>query len=223
MLTWQKIRTFLLDCLYPPSCLSCQRLENFLCHDCQHGIEFIWQNPSQRSLANSLGPLYFDQVCILAQLQKPLSLLIYQLKYAGAKNVAPYLAELLWQHLKFPPADYLTAIPLHPEKLRERGYNQAAAIAQHLAELSQIPYLDCLERRRYLTAQAQVSHQKKRIERMQGVFLLKPEVKTQLTNKKILLLDDVFTTGATVNMASQALRLAGPQQISILAVASKKT
>lgn len=213
----------LLDLLFPRLCCVCHRPENFLCHDCYHGIPFAWQQPTAAEFQLSLGKCYFDQVFILTNYQFPITLLLKSLKYQHAANIAPFLAAMMWQHLALPNIDVITFVPLHPQKKRERGFNQAELLATTLAQRLHKPVLPFVKRVKYLSPQAQVSNQLQRIQRMKEVFELLPEKIDTLTGKRLLLVDDVLTTGATVNAVARELQKTKASQISVAVVASKKT
>lgn len=217
------VQNFLLELLYPSYCLSCHSQENFLCHACYHRLEFAWSPPDLREQEKTLGQIYFDQLQVLAGFRPPFSQLVKALKYRGGKNLAPFLAQMLQQHLIIPQIDYLTFIPLHPDKLRIRGYNQCQVVAVKLGELSHLPVKNLLERRVYSQAQATIKDPQLRLQRMAAAFQVRPKYKNFITGKNILLLDDIFTTGATVNAAAKVLKEAGVRKIQVMVLASKKT
>ena len=158
---------------------------------------------------------------ILANFTPPFSTLIKALKYQGGKNIAPFLAKMLYQHLSIPKVDLVTFIPLHKDKLRMRGYNQCQAIALELGVLLQVPVKNTLIRTSFSQAQAKITDPTERLRRMTGAFQLREKCREKLVNKTILLVDDIFTTGATVNAAAKELRKAMPSRIIIVALAKK--
>lgn len=165
--------------------------------------------------------VYPDQVIIMARLSFGLAKLIKNLKYHNARNSAPFLAQLIYRHLIIPEADLLTFVPLHPHKFRDRGYNQCEEIAITLAPILKLPLLPVLERKRHLASQAKVRDQKERLNRLKNVFIVRENYREIILNKRVLLLDDVFTTGATLNEISRILKEAGASQIIGLTLASK--
>lgn len=213
----KKIKEFLLDLIFPAYCVNCHRLGNFLCEDCYHGLEFYWEN-----LRSNLENEYFDQLLVMAKMDKLMGKLIKQMKYQSAANIAPFLGKILYQHLLIPPADLITYIPLHKRKLRMRGFNQCKLIAQELSRLTGIEEKNTLERVKNSKAQASVKNQHERIERMKNVFKIRKNYENFVKNKKVILLDDVFTTGATVNAAAEVLKNAGASEIIVLTLTSRK-
>ncbi len=157
----------------------------------------------------------------MAKFSGSLMKLLKALKYHDSKNLAPFLARMLWQHLIIPSADLISFVPLHQNKLRLRGYNQGQEIALELGKILQIPVKNLLEKKENTKAQAQVKNQQERLQRMQGLFQIRAKYKNLITDKKILLIDDVLTTGATLNAVSQTLKEAHAKTIIGLIVASK--
>jgi ComF family protein len=133
--------------------------------------------------------------------------LLHKLKYRGEKKNGIYLGKLLGKELKntvFGSCDYIVPVPLHPKKLRKRGFNQASVIARGVSSIIQKPVLeDFLIRRRYSGTQTK----KNRFERflnMESVFILNPKY-ISYDNHKYLLIDDVVTTGSTLEACSEAI------------------
>lgn len=126
--------------------------------------------------------------------------LIHQLKYKGRKDIGIELGKRYGRKLKkaslFSAVDLIVPVPLHPRKLRLRGYNQAAAIAEGLSESMEVPFIkDGLKRISYARSQTE----KSRIERLENVMrAFKVNDPKKLKEKHILLIDDVLTTGATL-------------------------
>ena len=128
---------------------------------------------------------------------------------------------MLYQHLFIPQVDLISFIPLHPTKLRLRGYNQGQEIALELGKILQIPVKNLLEKTTNTKSQAQIKNQQERLVRMQGLFQVRTKYLDFIKNKRVLLVDDVLTTGATLNAASQALKETHVKVIIGLIVASK--
>ena len=157
----------------------------------------------------------------MAKFSGSLMKLLKALKYHDSKNIAPFLAKMLWQHLSISPADLISFIPLHRSKLRLRGYNQGQEIALELGKIMQIPVKNLLEKKENTKAQAQIKNQQERLQRMQGLFQVRAKTQDLIKNKRIILIDDVLTTGATLNAVSQTLKEAHVKSVVGLIVASK--
>jgi competence protein ComFC len=109
-------------------------------------------------------------------------------------------------------------VPLHPSKLRERGFNQSVQFAQLINDLYQkeTKIAQILVRKKFTLTQTQFSREK-RAENVKGAFALAPKIKLDFS-KKYILLDDVFTTGNTLNECAKVLKRSGIQSIELLAI-----
>lgn len=216
-----KLQALLLELLFPEFCLNCQRLGPLLCQHCYHDLQFYFLQDKIQEIASHLPEIYFDKLLIMTKFQGAMAKLLKALKYHGSKNVARLLARMLWRHLVIPSADLITFIPLHPHKLRWRGYNQGQEIALELGKLSGIPVKNLLEKTINNQAQAQIKDQQERLTRMNDLFRIREKYKNLARNKTIIMIDDVLTTGATLNATSQTLKAIGTKQIIGLVLASK--
>lgn len=146
---------------------------------------------------------------------------ILQLKHADRLDLAPMLARWLSRAARdlIEPADAIVPVPLHPLRLLSRRYNQAAEIARPLARLTGTPYLpDALVRRRRTQTQGGKSGTSRR-RNVAGAFET-PEVRRrQVEGLRILLVDDVLTTGATAEGCARALKAAGAARVDLAVVA----
>lgn len=116
-------------------------------------------------------------------------------------------------------ADYIIPVPLHRWRLLKRRFNQSAIIANYLSKKTKIPaLLNCLQRVRATETQGHLqAAQRKR--NVKNAFDIHPKHKAQLKGKKIVLIDDVYTTGATVNECTRALLKAGVSRVDVLTIA----
>ncbi len=138
---------------------------------------------------------------------------IHALKYRGIKSLSPVLGELLADSLaKRPlPADLIVPVPLHPRRLRERGYDQSLLLAENLEGRLGIPLArDVLIRHRHTPSQARSKSVLERRRNMEGAFHATPG---RLEGKNLVLVDDVCTTGATLNACARALKEAGARSV----------
>ena len=147
--------------------------------------------------------------------------LIHRFKYGRQFYLRRVLAEFLVEamqdaRIQKDPADGLVPVPLHPTRLRERGFNQADALAETLSKRTRVPILRCIERRRYTNTQTRFD----RIERMQNLrnaFALRESI--DVRGKHLVLLDDVVTTGSTLHECALVLRAAGAESVRAITVA----
>jgi ComF family protein len=203
---WQKVTALKIR---PPRCSSCglpfysfEENSERLCGDC------IQQMPPYAG-ARSFGHYSAE-----------LSRVIQEFKFGGRQNLVGLLAPLLadaffdaWGRDEF---DLVVPVPLHPKRKRDRGYNQAELLAVSLARLLAIPYCKALLRIRSTQPQVGLTDSQ-RLENVRKAFsCYRPK---RISKQRILLIDDVMTTGATVESAAQALLDAGAWRVSVLTVA----
>jgi len=134
---------------------------------------------------------------------------IHQLKYRNLRALAVPLAELLQDYFVTNPvpAEVLIPVPLHPKRLRERGYNQSYLLARELGKLINLPIVnDCLIRQRHAPPQARTATVEERRNNIAGAFTCRDQ---RLRDKPVLLVDDVSTSGATLDACAAALKAAG--------------
>jgi ComF family protein len=146
---------------------------------------------------------------------------IHALKYRRRRRLAIPLGDMMAVHLWAHPlrADALLPVPLHPERQRERGYNQSELLAERVSIACGLPILRAgLERVRATTKQARQSSVQARRENMRGAFAWRGG----RLPRHILLVDDVLTTGATLAECAEALRAAGSVEVRALALARSK-
>jgi len=134
---------------------------------------------------------------------------IHQLKYRSLKVLAPPLARLLHDYLAANPVrgEILVPVPLHRKRLRERGYNQSSLLARELGKLINLPVADdCLVRQWHALPQARTATVEERWSNVANAFTC---LGGRLQNKQVLLIDDVSTSGATVDACAATLKAAG--------------
>jgi ComF family protein len=202
--------------LFPPICQGCGKIGQWCCWYCLGQIEFF---PNPISLASLTNPA-IDVAYSAGFFQPPLKKLLLALKYQGVEDIAAWLGEWLYEVLTIPPVDLVTAVPLHPIKYRERGYNQAELIAICLAKKLRRPYKELLIKTQATESQASITDKTSRLSRLNGLFQLKTNY--SLLQQRVLLVDDVITTGATLNAAAEPLKTAGAAAVFGLTVAHGK-
>ena len=144
---------------------------------------------------------------------------IYQLKYRNLRALAVPLAKLLQDYLitNPVPAEILVPVPLHRKRLRERGYNQSSLLARQLGKLANLPVADdCLIRQRHATPQARTATVEERQSNVTDAFACRDH---RLRDKQVLLIDDVSTSGATLDACAAALKASGATSVWGLVVA----
>lgn len=137
---------------------------------------------------------------------------IYHLKYRNLRALAPELAEILYRYLQTHPlpGDSLVPVPLHPRRLRSRGYNQALLLASELGKLSGMEVDDgLLKRIKDTPPQAEATGLEQRRLNVADSF----DCRGDVAGAKIILIDDVATTGSTLSACAEALKQAGASSV----------
>ncbi len=229
---------FLLDAILPLRCFGCGTVvpaQSSLCAGCWSGLTFLGE-PCCASCglpfpfdhgANALcaacmreAPL-FDSARAALLYDEAIRPLILAFKHGdrteAARPFARWMQMAGWSFLK--QADLILPVPLHRRRLFHRRYNQSALLAQALACESGLALgLDLLRRVRATPSQGRRSRQARQ-RNVAGAFALAPGVAGQLQDRRLLLIDDVMTSGATLDEASKVLRRAKPKKILVLTLA----
>ncbi len=206
----------LLDFIYPPQCLACHcRIEvarDYLCPQC-------WQSLTPAEPASlylgKQSPLLYS--IALYDLDSISQALIHAFKYREIKSLARPLAEALAMSSPVMQSlDALVPVPLHKIRFRERGYNQAELLGRELARILNIPVLKrALIRTKYTSPQARMNREQRQ-QNVAGVFRVVDA--EAITDKRIGLVDDVYTTGQTMNACGRELRYAGAGSVVGLSI-----
>jgi ComF family protein len=226
-----------LDTLYPPTCLACRAATgeaDALCPACWRAMRFIERpfcerlgTPFEQDLGAGLlspqaiaDPPVFRRARAVARFEDgPARRLVHRLKYSDRGELASPLgawmaragADLLAE------ADAVVPVPLHPYRLWTRRYNQAAALARAIARRSGKPF-EPQWLRRVKSTRSQVGlSREQRAENVQGAFRASPGA--PIKGRRIVLVDDVLTSGATANAAARALLRAGASDVDLLVFA----
>lgn len=222
----------LLSIFYPRCCVGCgdalQRNEKFLCLNCllhlpETNYHLLDESPLEKIF---WGRAKVEHVYSFLFFRKgnTVQSMLHQLKYKGNKEIGAYLAEMYGQKLArtgcLSDVDVIVPIPLHPKKLRIRGYNQSEWIAMGLSKGLGIPYSnDFLVRATFTETQTK----KSRFNRWQNVKdVFQAANKEQFAGKHVLICDDVLTTGATTEAAIQKLLEVPGVRVSVVTLATAK-
>jgi ComF family protein len=214
------LRDYLQTLFFPKECVICKKVNNFICPNCLATLPIRPSAPPEKIRHQD----YLDQVHIASFYAHPaLATLINLYKFHYQESLGKILAQLLIYYIKKNQlqttlSDFiLIPLPLHNRRLLERGFNQSEILAQVLATHLKLPLVhDCLRRTRYTKHQT-LLNQNKRQKNISGVFSI---IDNQtIIGKKILLIDDVVTTGASLNEAAKILRQNGAIKVIGLALA----
>lgn len=159
----------------------------------------------------------FDRVYCSSSYEDPLRKLIQLFKYGKVETLAQPLGELMCRALPIDLAiDTIVAMPMHWMRKWQRGFNQAEALARPVVKKLGVPLSSALYRKKATPAQAGLTSAERR-KNLKTAFRVKNP--SALAGKRVLLIDDVFTTGASVRAASTALKEAGAAQVVVLTLA----
>lgn len=203
----------LLSLLLPDRCAGCGRLGALLCDVCRRSL-VVYDSDMPR-VADQL-----TSVRIAYVFEGSLRHALHQLKYRRRRRVARPLGALMAAHLRLHPlpCDALIPVPLHPQRLKERGFNQAELLAREVAAATGFPLMvGPLERIR-ATSQQALLDVAGRIENVADAFVWRGPAPPA----RVVLVDDVLTTGATVNACAAALRAGGAREVYALALARSR-
>lgn len=228
-----------LDVVFPPSCIACRRSIDRaagLCAACWRGMRFIERPYCERlglPFPQDFGPgllspeaLAHPPVCGRARAvahydDGPARRLVHALKYGDRLDLGRPMgawmaragAELLAE------AEVIVPVPLHRMRLWRRQFNQAAVLAREVSRLSGVAW-DPLALARVKPTASQVGMTRpQRVENVQGAFAVAPDRACAVAGRRVLLVDDVLTTGSTLNAAARALSRAGAASVDVLVFA----
>ena len=227
----------LTDFVFPPCCAVCSGSmaddERIVCEGCWSRLELLsrasfcprcglpWTGETD-DCPGCAGRLFrFSGAGVLARFGPTCQQIIHQLKYAGKRSLAGRLGALLADAVladdRLASADRIVPVPLHASRLRERGYNQSALIARSLGECMGLPVDErSLRRTRPTRSQTGLSAEARR-RNVSGAFrATSPE---RIEGQRLLLVDDVVTTGATADACAGTLVDAGAREVFVVAVA----
>lgn len=226
-----KLKGMALDLVFPQWCIGCGKEGGFLCSSCCQSLPRVMPplcprcgkpQPGGILCAGCVGwqteiegirsPFRFDGVMRQA---------IHQLKYRNLRAIAVPLAGLLADYLiaNPVPGDVLVPVPLHQKRLRERGYNQSELLARELGRMVNLPVVeDCLIRQRHALPQARAANVAERWSNAADAFTCGNH---KLQDRQALLIDDVATSGATLDACASALKAAGASSVWGLTLATE--
>lgn len=212
------------DFVYPPLCFVCEkRLDDGaerVCGSCwssftplrdDHAVVLELRDRFKNGAVSDFLS------CYLFEKQGSLQDVLHLLKYGGVKTMGLMLGKEIGQRVLrrdgFAEADFLVPVPLHKLKQRERGYNQSEIICRGISDVTGIPLnAKLVLRARYTESQTQLNLQQRR-DNVEGAFTIPPKQFPYLETKKIILVDDVITTGSTLNACAEELVKAGAKSV----------
>ncbi|MBN1263439.1 MAG: ComF family protein [Candidatus Pacebacteria bacterium] len=215
----------LVDYIFPRRCLGCGEFGNYFCSECLKLIKPPRRpicpqcfNPSLLGSTHSacLKPLSLDGLVAVSNYEGAVKQAIKKLKYQFVTDLAGDLASLMIRFLRkyqgklwpeFDSSWVLLPIPLYPQRQKWRGFNQAGLLGRLIAGKMGWSYKDgILIRTRPAKPQAEINNSKQRRANVRWVFKVRREVQAVIREKKVILFDDVWTTGSTIKECAQVLK-----------------
>jgi ComF family protein len=237
----KKIKKVVLDTLFPLSCLKCGKENYWLCPDCLGQIKlldfqfcaccekYITEKGALCPDCKKLRKSSLDSLTVAVSYEIPeVKKLVHYFKYRFVSEASIPLSKLMTRSLvknDSPLPDVIVPVPLHPKRLRQRGFNQSRLLAEKisvdLAPLLKLDILDALARTKNKKPQMEIKKYRDRLDSVKDIFSLKIDC-SRIENKKILLIDDIATTGATLEECAKVLKKNGARKV-FAAVISRQT
>ncbi|MFA5021874.1 MAG: phosphoribosyltransferase family protein [Patescibacteria group bacterium] len=208
------IKKLIFDLIFPIQCLGCKKEGEWLCQECFDRIEI---NPAQLNPAQK-NQLFSGIWVVTVKDQTLVNTILHNFKYNLVLDLGEILGSLAIKFLtrlilqdKNLHFDYIVAVPLSKKRKLWRGFNQSEVIAQKISQQFVWPNNFSLIYRHYHNRPQVGLNALQRQENVKGIF--RADNNESLENKKILIIDDVLTTGATLNESAKALKAAGVKEI----------
>jgi ComF family protein len=222
----------LLDFIYPPVCISCNMPlpdgNKKVCRNCWNAIPPLTKSHSlyQETRTKLLSEGHIDDLisCYVFEREGPFQYIAHALKYQEYKSLGIELGQRIGRLIQDwnVETDIIVPVPLHRIKHRERGYNQSECIAQGIASIICKPIIiDLVHRTRHTQTQTKLNFQERHIN-MKNAFEIGRGGSKKINGRKCVVVDDVITTGATINSCASVLLAAGARKIAAVSAAIAK-
>lgn len=233
-----KFKKIILDTLFPINCFSCGAADRWLCDDCLAGMKILERQfcPQCEEIEIPEGRLcasckekkvsLLDGLLQSASYENPhIKKMIFALKYRFVQELSSPLASIIVKAAlrnDIPIPDYIVPVPLHSRRLRWRGFNQAQLLAEHFSEelvpFYKIKVANILQRTKNKKPQMEIKKYRDRLSSVKDIFSLKND-SPKIRNKTILLIDDIATTGATLQECARVLKKSGAKKVFAAVIA----
>lgn len=222
----------LLDFFFPKRCLGCGKVGSFICEVCEEKVPFleiqycaVCQKPSVSGFTHHRcrGNLKPDRLLCLFSYKGLGQTLVKTLKYGQVLDLSQVLTKYLVNFLdennvSLGEGSIITYVPIHPIKLLERGFNQVAVLSRDLSKKTGLPTFELLKKVRETTSQTYLKKEERK-KNVEGSFEMNEKYQSLADGQDVILLDDVYTTGATLLECSKVLKRAGARYIYLLTLA----
>lgn len=229
-----------LELIYPEknTCFICDVYDEaiggkYICSDCERKIKKIvppvcikcskpidYHKSTELCKECSGDERYFEVSKSLYAYDGLIKNAIYSYKYYNKPYFYKLFGNMMIEYINkenYSEYDYILSVPLHRSKLRHRGYNQSELLARHIADSLSIPYIDGLKRIKKTKKQSEHSKEERR-KNLKDAFIVKAS-SDKIINSPVLLVDDIYTTGSTVNECAKALINYGVKKVYALTIA----
>ncbi len=213
----------ILNLLFPPVCGICgKRNTNWLCQTCEEKIKrlekfyYIYSNKNPQN-----AHIYFDKILYVFEYQSLIRKVILRYKFQDQSYLYHLFSKIILSHKKCCEIlsfyDIIIPVPMYQKKKKQRGYNQTELVATEVAKTLKIPiYLDCITKIKHTKTQSTLS-KKERKQNIKNAFSV--NTMYNLNHKRLILFDDIYTTGATVNEIARILKENGVQEVLVFVIA----
>ncbi len=224
-----------LDLVFPKKCVGCGKFGSYICKNCYKKVEFLdkpvcpvcqRQAIGGKTHPGCSGKYKLDGLIVACRYKGPIRVAIQKVKYRWVFDIERILVDLvagqIWK-FDFPQNSILVPVPLHIKRKRWRGFNQSEILAKTLAKRFKVKYGDFLVRKIETKTQVGLSREERK-KNIRDAFVLStrhPELDSgsKLKDKNIILVDDVYTSGATMAECTKVLKKAGAKSVWGMAVA----
>ena len=216
-----KIQETILNLIYPKTCGICGKITpNALCKKCEINLNKQSENQITKE-GTEIEDKYFNELMYIFRYEGKIRKIIIDYKFNEKSYIYVTFVNFLLKNKKIfeniKNYDTIIPVPISKKRQKERGYNQSLLIARKIAEKTNLELMNnCLIKTKNIIEQSKLNKED-RAQNIYGVYELKN--KQLIENKKILLIDDIYTTGSTVNECSRILRMANPEKIGVLVLA----
>ncbi len=228
----------LLSMIYPKCCPVCGRIilpkGRVVCEQCKNSLQLIKEprcKKCSKPINNETAEYCYDCQRKQYHYSYGISVWVYDkamqksiaaFKYKHKKEYADFYVDQILSHCKEVldrmKLDLIVPVPIHKRRLKQRGYNQASTLAKGIAKGLGITWSDEILVRKVNTTPQKLLNPTDRLHNLRHAFSLKDEKRLQITSKKILLVDDIYTTGSTIEVCSQILIKAGAKEVYFVTI-----
>lgn len=209
----------LINIIYPPACGFCNNLSNnYLCPNCQNDLAKLKVSSIQKYNSSNF---FFSEHFYLFKYQNEIRKHIIDYKFNEKSYLFKSFSQIFKQDLEFKnfisKYDCILSVPLHKKRLHTRGYNQSELIAKEISKYFNIPYYnDILFKTSNITMQSSLNKENRKSNILNAFSVCNKE---KILNKKVIIFDDIFTTGSTANECAKVLLNSGACKIGIVTIA----